>query len=165
MDILARSAARLGVLAVALGIALLAWAPGWADAGHAPGKTLIVTPRAVGLDLSAPERAPIAWELVNAAGHAMTVHGLSTPRAERLTLMRRRSLLGVESYQPVDFLRLEAGETVRLESPDYVLAFEGVTETDATLVLITLDLGPDGELTMALIEGGGVPTFAPAAER
>jgi hypothetical protein len=123
-----------------------------ADAGHPGGVTLVVTPRALTLDLSDPARAPIAWELYNATGHALTVHGLASPRAERVTLLRRRRLFWLESWQAVDFLRLEGGETLKLEAKDYALAFDHPAETAMTLVLITIDLGPDGEMTVALVE-------------
>ncbi len=145
-----RLTVTMGSLAALL--AFLGAAPAVADPGHAGGVTLVVTPREVTLDLSDPTRAPIAWELYNATGHALTIHGLSSPRAEGVTLLRRRKLLWMESYQPVDFLRLEGGETVRLAAPEYVLAFDGLTETAMTLVLITLDLGPDGEVTVGLAE-------------
>jgi hypothetical protein len=115
----------------------------------------VVTPREVTLDLSDPAHAPLAWELSNVTGHALTVHGLSSPRAERVRLLRRRKLLWWESYEPVDFLRLEGGETARLAAPEYVLAFDGLAETAMTLVLITVDLGPDGEVTVGLVEPPG----------
>jgi hypothetical protein len=126
-----------------------------ADAGHPGGITLVVTPRELTLDLADPARAPIAWDLTNVTGHALTVHGLSSPRAERVSLLRRRRLLWMASWQPVDFLRLEGGETLRLEPTSYALGFEGLVESGTTLVLITLDLGPDGEVTLGLVEQAG----------
>jgi hypothetical protein len=150
------------VRALLAGIAGLALAgAAIADAGHPGGVTLVVTPRALTLDLSEPARAPIAWELYNATGHALTIHGFASPRAERVTLMRRRKLLWLESWQPVDFLRLEGGETLKLEAKDYALAFDGVQDTAMTLVLITIDLGPDGEMTLGLVEQA--PVFPSAA--
>jgi hypothetical protein len=134
--------------------ALLAASPlaALADAGHAGGVTLVVTPRDLGIDLSDPARVPIAWEIANATGHALTIHGASSPRAEAVTLLRRRKLLWFESWQPVPFLRLEGGETVQLAPEDYALAFSGLADSAMTLVLITLDLGPDGEVTLGLVE-------------
>jgi hypothetical protein len=126
-----------------------------ADAGHPGGITLVVTPRELTLDLADPARAPIAWDLTNVTGHALTVHGLSSPWAERVSLLRRRRLLWMASWQPVDFLRLEGGETLRLEPTSYALGFEGLVESGTTLVLITLDLGPDGEVTLGLVEQAG----------
>jgi hypothetical protein len=142
-----------GLVVLALG---LTW-PALADPGHEGGLTLVVTPADLTIDLSNPAHIPIDWRLRNATGHALTVHGASSPRAERVQLLRRRRLLWLESWQPVDFLRLEGGETVILDPENYALAFSGMTETGMTLVLVTLDLGPDGEVTLGLVEplGGG----------
>lgn len=142
-----RRIAALGVAA-----ALLATPAAVGDAGHEGGITMVVTPRDLMIDLSNPGHVPLDWELHNATGHALTIHGASSPRAERVTLIRRRKLLWLESWQPVDFLRLEGGETVALDPERYALSFQGMTETGMTLVLITLDLGPDGEVTLALVE-------------
>ncbi len=139
----------------ALIAAALSAASAVADVGHEGGITLVVTPRDLSIDLSDPARAPIAWELHNAAGHPLTIHGASSPRAERVTLLKRRRLLWLESWQPVDFLRLEGGETVLLDPERYALAFDGLADTTMTLVLVTLDLGPDGEVTLGLVEPMG----------
>jgi hypothetical protein len=133
-------------------LAVIGAGPAAADPGHPGGVTLEVAALEARVDLSDPARAPIDWALRNATGHALTIHGLFSPRAERVTLLRRRKLLWMESYQPVDFLRLEGGETLRLAAPEYVLAFDGLAETAMTLVLVTLDLGPDGEVTVGLVE-------------
>lgn len=132
--------------------AVLLASPALGDPGHEGGITLVVTPRELTIDLSDPGQVPISWEIANVTGHALTIHGASSPRAERVTLLRRRTLLWWESWQPVAFLRLEGGETVRLSPSDYALAFDGLTQTEMTLVLITLDLGPDGEVTLGLVE-------------
>jgi hypothetical protein len=139
-------------LGLGLAVALFASGPGAADPGHGPGATLELQPVSIALDLADPSQVPIDWALHNGAGHAITIHGASSPRAESVTLMRQRSLLGLTSYQPVDFLRLEGGETVRLASPEYVLKIDGLAESGATIFPITLDLGPDGVLSLALVE-------------
>jgi hypothetical protein len=144
--------ARLAASIVALGLACLIAMGAQADPSHPGGVTLVVTPRELALDLSDPDRAPIDWEIANASGHALTIHGWASPRAERVRLLRRRRLLWLESWQPVEFLRLEGGETVRLAASDYALAFDGLAASGMTLVLITLDLGPDGEMTVGLVE-------------
>jgi hypothetical protein len=143
----------LGTLAITLAtlaLAMMAGGPAVAHSGAAGALEAVAL--APTIDLSDPTRASIDWSLSNNTGRALTIHGLASPRAAKVTLLRRRALFGLESYQPVDFLRIEADERLRLASPEYVLSFEGLAPSGMTLVLVTLDLGPDGQAAVGMVE-------------
>lgn len=87
--------------------------------------------------------------VTNGAGIAVTLRGVDCDRAKSTRLLRRASLLGVETWTQVDLLRLEPGEAIDLAPPDYVIQIVGAPPGE-DLLNLRLDFGPAGEKTVVL---------------
>lgn len=91
--------------------------------------------------------------LSNTFGVAATLRGLSSPIADRVSILRRRAFFGVELWQPISLLRLDVAEAVQLERPDYAVAALGVTSppTERLRFDVVGDFGPLGAVTATAV--------------
>lgn len=104
----------------------------------------------------------------NKAPGALTLNGAVAPFGTKLTLERRRSLFGFETWQPVSHLRVDTGGSARLGPPEYrwrgeEKAMEDLVKSGAA---ITAFFSPLGRVVVRLDpseDAGAAPTPAPAA--
>ena len=138
---------RLFGAALALALAL-SCSRSSAHPGHDDG----IYAALVGVDEAPAGAVGLRVLLVNNTPGAATLRGLSAGGAP-VALNRRRSLLGLELLQPVQFLRLESGHRVLLAAPDYVVSADGL-DLDAVIrgkVVISADFGPLGTLPLEVV--------------
>ena len=105
------------VVAPALSLFLSVAAPAWA---HIATDTPIHA-RLVGSERGTPKAEDLVFEIGNNTEAALTLTKLRAPGGRTVRLERRREIFGVETWQPVKFLRLEPGRSVVLAPPDYRL--------------------------------------------
>lgn len=112
-----------------------------------------------------PDTVEMRLDIVNNTDNAVTLRGLWTPLEARITIERRRRVFSTVLWQPVDFLRLEPGETIRLAPPDHRIRVETRAPQRVTdgFLLLKADFGPLGEIT-AFDWRGETPPPAPHGE-
>jgi hypothetical protein len=95
------------------------------------------------------DRLAVVVEILNEGGATLTLRHINGAGARTVTFTRQRSLFGIATEQPVEFLRLDPNELVRLGDGRYRLALGGLDAAVAQVGL-TLDFGPDGTVPVAV---------------
>lgn len=92
-------------------------------------------------------RLQLAPVIENGGGLIFTLRGISAPGTSKVRLLRVRRILGTEQVQNLNFLRIDAGETITLGPPDFRLELEGVDRSLRDIQLL-FNFGPDGALML-----------------
>ncbi|EDP62545.1 hypothetical protein BAL199_13418 [alpha proteobacterium BAL199] len=95
------------------------------------------------------DKLALVVEILNEGGATLTLRHIAGDGARTVTFTRQRSVLGIVTEQPVEFLRLDPNELARLGDGRYRLALAGL-DADAAQVKLTLDFGPDGTVPVAV---------------
>lgn len=136
---MARIKGVIAMIAVAALAALAAAGP--AAKAHIDGGGVAITVLLAKPAEDTPDRAELWLIVENYTAAPAILRGLSSNKARRIVIERRRSLLGFEFGQTVDFLRIKPGERFFLAPPDYTV----LAETDAPETLGSPDLRLEGD--------------------
>lgn len=147
-----RLGARTGrrLLATSLAAALACLGPASLALSHpAFGGVLMAIVEAERVE-GVPDTVELRIAIVNNTENAVTLRGLreSASSEPRIAIERRRELFYMVFWQPVDFLRLEPGEAITLEPPDYRVVVQTRAPQRFTRgrPMLFADFGPLGEI-------------------
>jgi hypothetical protein len=87
--------------------------------------------------------------VINDTGAAVTLRGFSASNKQPVKVLRRKILLGVGSWQPVKFIRIDASKELELGLPDYRIIVYS-PPGDAEAVNLWANFGPLGNIPVLL---------------
>jgi len=87
--------------------------------------------------------------VINDTGAAITLRGFKASNKQPVEVLKRKTLFGVQSWQPVKFIRIDALKELEFGLPDYrIIVYSPPGDTEA--VNLWADFGPQGDIPVML---------------